>query len=130
MASEKKCRTCGRYITLSQLRFRGGELVQIEAERCGQMTGGKLTFTPTTADSTCGKWIPRGPSRTGGGQIRQKKTINDIIMDSLEERLKIIMDAATNLVEQVENYTTKAGSRFLLLDAKDRLKKALEKRAP
>ena len=73
-----------------------------------------------------------GPQRNrgGGGQIRQKKTINDIIMDSLEERLKIIMDAATNLVEQVENYTTKAGSRFLLLDAKDRLKKALEKRAP
>ena len=71
-----------------------------------------------------------GPQRNRGGQIRQKKTINDIIMDSLEERLKIIMDAATNLVEQVENYTTKAGSRFLLLDAKDRLKKVLEKRAP
>lgn len=71
-----------------------------------------------------------GPQQNRGGQIRQKKTINDIIMDSLEERLKIIMDAATNLVEQVENYTTKAGSRFLLLDAKDRLKKALEKRAP
>ena len=53
------------------------------------------------------------------------KTINELIMDSLEERLKKLNAAAKALVEQVENYTMRAGSRSMLLDAKEKLKAVL-----
>lgn len=53
------------------------------------------------------------------------KTINELIMDSLEERLKKLNAAAKALVEQVENYTMRAGSRTMLLDAKEKLKAVL-----
>lgn len=53
------------------------------------------------------------------------KTITDIIMDSLEERIKEISAAAWKLVEQVEKYTFAAGCRSQLLDAKEQLKKVL-----
>lgn len=56
------------------------------------------------------------------------KTINELIMDSLEERIKSLREAAAALVEQVENYTMKAGSRSMLLNAKDNLKRILENR--
>lgn len=54
------------------------------------------------------------------------KTIKDLVMDSLEERIKALAAAAGELVEQVENYTMRAGSRHLLLSAKERLKHLLE----
>lgn len=53
------------------------------------------------------------------------KTINELIMDSLEERIKKISAAAWKLVEQVEKYTFEAGSRSMLLNAKEKLKDAL-----
>ena len=53
------------------------------------------------------------------------KTINELIMDSLEERLKKLNATAKALVEQVENYTMRAGSRTMLLDAKEKLKAVL-----
>lgn len=53
------------------------------------------------------------------------KTINELIMDSLEERLQKLNAAAKALVEQVENYTMRAGSRTILLNAKEKLKDAL-----
>lgn len=46
-------------------------------------------------------------------------------MDSLEERLRKLNAAAKALVEQVENYTMRAGSRTILLNAKEKLKDAL-----
>ena len=53
------------------------------------------------------------------------KTINELIMDSLEERLKKLNAAAKALVEQVENYTMRAGSGGELRDAKEKLKAVL-----
>lgn len=53
------------------------------------------------------------------------KTINELIMDSLEDRIKELTAAAKALVEQVENYTMKAGSRTMLLLAKEKLKTVL-----
>ena len=46
-------------------------------------------------------------------------------MDSLEERLREVLAAARELVEQVESYTTRAGSRSMLLNAKERMKQVL-----
>lgn len=54
------------------------------------------------------------------------KTISEIIMDSLEDRIVEISAAARALVKQVEDYTMRAGSRSMLLSAKDHLKQILE----
>ena len=53
------------------------------------------------------------------------KTLKEVIMDSLGERLREILAAARELVEQVESYTTRAGSRSMLLNAKERMKQVL-----
>ena len=53
------------------------------------------------------------------------KTINSLIMDSLEERMKEVITAARELVLRVEDYTERAGSRTILLNAKEKLKDAL-----
>ena len=47
-------------------------------------------------------------------------------MDSLEERLKALDAAARALVRQVEDYTMRAGSRSMLLNAKEQMKKVLD----
>ena len=53
------------------------------------------------------------------------RTINDLVMDSLEERLREVIAAARELVLRVEDYTERAGSRTILLNAKEKLKTVL-----
>lgn len=58
----------------------------------------------------------------GGGQ---SMSVNEIIMESLESRIRKISDAAWSLVKQVDKYTSEAGYRWELLAANEQLKKVL-----
>ena len=58
----------------------------------------------------------------GGGQ---SMSVNEIIMESLEARIRKISDAAWSLVKQVDKYTSEAGYRWELLAANEQLKKVL-----
>lgn len=55
------------------------------------------------------------------------KSLNECIMDSLETRIRELRAAAEALVAQVENYTMNAGSRSMLLLAKENLERVLRK---
>lgn len=52
-------------------------------------------------------------------------SVNEIIMESLEARIRKISDAAWSLVKQVDKYTSEAGYRWDLLAAREHLKKVL-----
>ena len=58
----------------------------------------------------------------GGGQ---SMSVNEIIMESLEARIRKISDAAWSLVKQVDKYMSEAGYRWDLLAANEQLKKVL-----
>lgn len=59
------------------------------------------------------------------GEGGQSMSINEIIMESLEARIREISDAAWSLVKQVDKYTSEAGYRGDLLAANEQLKKVL-----
>ena len=54
------------------------------------------------------------------------KSLNELIMDSLEERIKQLRAAAKDLADRVEEYTAQKCSRSILLLAKDRLRQVLK----
>ena len=54
------------------------------------------------------------------------KSLNELIMDSLEERIKQLRAAAKDLADRVEEYTEQRCSRSILLLAKDHLRQVLE----
>jgi len=53
-------------------------------------------------------------------------SIDKIIIETLEKRVATLTAAARELVRQVDNYTVRAGSRTLLLNAKRRLEEVLD----
>ena len=61
-----------------------------------------------------------------GSEYMTQMQMLSIENDSLRQSYKRIKEAARYLLEQVENYTTKAGSRCLLLNAANELRHAIE----
>lgn len=61
-----------------------------------------------------------------GNEFMTQIQMLSIENDSLRESYKRIKQAANNMLEQVDNYTMKAGSRCLLLKAASELRAALK----